>query len=86
MAHILSLNILNLPDWFNADGGTDTQYPTKDYNEAIKKMGNEAENIFQKATEEVIKDQIECGIDILTDGEVRREKLYSLSLPTFRWN
>ena len=64
---------LKLPDWFNADGGTDTQHPTKDYQDAIKKMGNEAENIFQKATEEVIKDQIECGIDILTDGEVRRE-------------
>ncbi len=64
---------LKLPDWFNADGGTDTEYPTKDYLEAISKMGNEAESIFQKATEEVIKDQIECGIDILTDGEVRRE-------------
>ena len=64
---------LKLPDWFNADGGTDTQHPTKDYRDAIKKMGHEAENIFQKATEEVIKDQIECGIDILTDGEVRRE-------------
>ena len=64
---------LKLPDWFNADGGTDTQYPTKDYHDAIKKMGSEAESIFQKATEEVIKDQIECGIDIITDGEVRRE-------------
>ncbi len=64
---------LKLPDWFNADGGTDTQYPTKDYHDAIKKMGTEAESIFQKATEEVIKDQIECGIDIITDGEVRRE-------------
>ena len=30
---------LKLPDWFNADGGTDTQYPTKDYHDAIKKMG-----------------------------------------------
>ena len=64
---------LKLPDWFNADGGTDTEFPTKDYLEAINKMGNEAENIFHKATEEVIKDQIECGIDIITDGEVRRE-------------
>ena len=64
---------LKVPDWFNADGGTDTEFPTKDYLEAINKMGNEAENIFHKATEEVIKDQIDCGIDILTDGEVRRE-------------
>ena len=64
---------LKLPDWFNVEGGTDTQYPTKDYQNAIKKMGGKAESIFQKATEEVIKDQIECGIDIVTDGEVRRE-------------
>ena len=28
---------LKLPDWFNAEGGTDTQYPTKDYHDAIKK-------------------------------------------------
>ena len=26
-----------------------------------------------KATKEIISDQEECGIDILTDGEVRRE-------------
>ena len=30
---------LKLPDWFNVEGGTDTQYPTKDYQNAIKKMG-----------------------------------------------
>ena len=64
---------LKLPDWFNVEGGTDTKYPTKDYQNAIKEMGGKAESIFQKATEEVIKDQIECGIDIVTDGEVRRE-------------
>ena len=31
------------------------------------------ETIFLKAIKEVIQDQIECGIDIVTDGEVRRE-------------
>ena len=64
---------LKLPDWFNAEGGTDTAYPTTDYNDAIEKMGGQAEAIFLKATKEVIQDQIECGIDIITDGEVRRE-------------
>ena len=64
---------LQLPDWFNIEGGTDTKYPTKFYNHAIEKMGSEAENIFLKATKEVINDQIECNIDIITDGEVRRE-------------
>ena len=66
-------SFLQLPDWFNAEGGTDTLKPTVDYNNAIKKMGEKAESIFLKAAAEVINDQIECGIDIVTDGEVRRE-------------
>ena len=66
-------SFLQLPDWFNAEGGTDTLKPTVNYDDAIKKMGQEAESIFLKAAKEVIDDQIECGIDIVTDGEVRRE-------------
>ena len=66
-------SFLQLPDWFNAEGGTDTLKPTVDYNNAIKKMGEDSESIFLKAATEVINDQIECGIDIVTDGEVRRE-------------
>jgi 5-methyltetrahydropteroyltriglutamate--homocysteine methyltransferase len=66
-------SFLKLPDWFNAKGGTDTKHPTEAYNNAIKSMGDEAESIFLKAAKEVIEDQIECGIDIVTDGEVRRE-------------
>ena len=65
-------SFLQLPDWFKANEGTDTKYPTKYYNEAITKMGHETESIFLKATKEVINDQIECGIDIITDGEIRR--------------
>ena len=64
---------LKIPDWFNAIGGTDTEHPTSGYSEAIKKMGTSAEEIFLKATKEVVKDQIDCGIDIITDGEIRRE-------------
>ena len=66
-------SFLQLTDWFNAEGGTDTLKPTVDYDDAIKKMGKETESIFLKAAKEVIDDQIECGIDIITDGEVRRE-------------
>ena len=36
-------------------------------------MGNEAETVFLKATKEIVNDLIDCGIDIITDGEVRRE-------------
>ena len=66
-------SFLKLPDWFNLEGGTDTEYPTKDYENAIKIMGEKAELLFKKAIKQVINDQIECGIDIITDGEVRRE-------------
>jgi len=66
-------NYLKITDWFNASGGTDTEKPTKLYAEEIKNMGSKSEELFTTAAEEIIKDQIDCGIDIVTDGEVRRE-------------
>ena len=30
---------LKITDWFSASGGTDTEYPTKFYEDEIKKMG-----------------------------------------------
>ena len=66
-------SFLKVTDWFNASGGTDTANPTKFYQEEINQMGSEADKNFFKATKQVILDQEECGIDILTDGEVRRE-------------
>ena len=64
---------LKIPDWFKAEGGTDTHNPTGGYLEALKQIGEDTENIFIKATKDVVEEQIECGIDIVTDGEVRRE-------------
>ena len=64
---------IEITDWFNAKGGTDTEHPTKFYNNEINKMGDRVEELFNRATKEIISDQEECGIDILTDGEVRRE-------------
>ena len=66
-------SFLKITDWFNASGGTDTANPTKYYEEEVNKMGDEADAIFSKAAKQVIQDQEECGIDIITDGEVRRE-------------
>ena len=60
-------------DWFKAEGGTVTQDPTKSYEAELAQMGREAEDIFRRAATEVITDQVSCGIDIPTDGEVRRE-------------
>ena len=66
-------NYLKITDWFNAEGGTDTANPTKFYADELKKMGSDADKIFQRATKDVIKDQLDCGIDIITDGEIKRE-------------
>lgn len=60
-------------DWFQADGGPDTSHPTARYAEAIREMGEAAEARFVEAAAEVIRDQEEAGIDVVTDGEVRRE-------------
>ena len=65
-------SFLNLTDWFNTNK-TDKKYPTKYYNEEINDFGKNAEDLFLKATKQVIKDQELCGLDIITDGEVRRE-------------
>lgn len=60
-------------DWFRKPGGTDDPHPTEGYLESIAAMGNRGEDLFRRATESVVKDQIDAGIDIPTDGEVRRE-------------
>ncbi len=62
---------LDIPDWFKA--GTATADPTAGYAEAIERLGEGAESLFRKAAAEVIADQVDAGIDIVTDGEVRRE-------------
>ncbi|SVA09368.1 uncharacterized protein METZ01_LOCUS62222 [marine metagenome] len=64
---------LKITDWFNTKGGTDTENPTKYYAQEVNQMGDSTEKLFCQAAKEVINDQIECGIDIVTDGEVRRE-------------
>jgi len=62
-----------IPDWFRAQGGPDTPSPTRGYLDALARMGEEAETLFARGVQQVIGDQIEAGIDIPTDGEVRRE-------------
>ena len=61
---------VNLPDWFK---NLDTSNPTKGWAEAKKAMGNEADLIITKGTHEAVKDQVNAGIDIPTDGEIARE-------------
>ena len=62
-----------IPDWFRAEDGPDTANPTGGYLAALEKMGAEAEEIFARGTKEAVQDQVDCGVDIPTDGEIRRE-------------
>ncbi|MCG6902329.1 MAG: hypothetical protein LJE68_06560, partial [Rhodobacter sp.] len=57
-------------DWFQV--GHDAQ----DYNDTVLRGWTESADVqdaLDRATAEVVADQIACGIDIPTDGEVRRE-------------
>ena len=62
---------LDLPDWFRK--GTGTAHPTTGFLEAVEALGEEAEALFRRAARDVIRDQEAAGVDIVTDGEVRRE-------------
>lgn len=62
-----------IADWFQGPEGTDTRRPTEHYTDSLRKAGEDAERLFQKAAADVIKDQIDAGVRIPTDGEVRRE-------------
>ncbi|MGF1630783.1 MAG: hypothetical protein ACFCUT_15015 [Kiloniellaceae bacterium] len=63
---------LRIPDWFDP-GAIDSSAATRGYVSAIERLGAEAGQIIAGGVREVIEDQIACGIDIPTDGEVRRE-------------
>ena len=43
------------------------------YEQQLAEAGEAAEEKFVKAIEEVVRDQVDAGIDVPTDGEVRRE-------------
>jgi 5-methyltetrahydropteroyltriglutamate--homocysteine methyltransferase len=60
-------------DWFQMEGGTDTPEPTAGYAETVRQYGARLEPILDRATTLVVREQVELGIDIPTDGEIRRE-------------
>lgn len=65
----------NVPirDWFQRDGGTDDSEPTAGYTETLSQYGERITAILDTATLEVVREQDDLGIDIPTDGEIRRE-------------
>ena len=60
-------------DWFQKEGGTDTAEPTAGYAETVRQYGARLEGILDRATIEIVREQVDLGIDIPTDGEIRRE-------------
>ncbi|MGI9437406.1 MAG: cobalamin-independent methionine synthase II family protein [Geminicoccaceae bacterium] len=60
-------------DWFQKDGGTDDSRPTEGYAETMARHGTTIEAVLDQATIDVVREQDDLGIDIPTDGEVRRE-------------
>lgn len=59
-------------DWFTAAEGMSSSAPTRAYTTGARLEGR-IEELFVRAAREVIADQVEAGIDVPTDGEVRRE-------------
>jgi 5-methyltetrahydropteroyltriglutamate--homocysteine methyltransferase len=60
------------PDWFRA-GGTGISNPTEAYQKYLANLPDNIDQILDRGTREVVHDQVNVGIDIPTDGEVRRE-------------
>lgn len=61
-----------IPDWFQQESTT-SEDPTKALDACTESSGSEVEKLLDKATVEVVTEQTDLGIDVVTDGEIRRE-------------
>lgn len=61
-----------VPDWFQEES-TVIKDPTEAYEEYLRSDQEEVEELLVRATREAVEDQVRVGIDIPTDGEIRRE-------------
>ena len=75
-------SITPVDDWFMAKKSDEERRASKgllanwspgEYESSLERAGESAEELFLRATKEIINDQVSAGIDIPTDGEVRRE-------------
>ncbi len=69
-------------DWFlahkdeearKASTGLLENWNPGEYEAELARAGERAEELFLQATRQIIEDQVEAGVDVPTDGEVRRE-------------
>ena len=61
-----------VPGWFDF-GGRHRAKPTEAYSAFLKNTPKDAKVTLDRATREVVQEQAAIGIDIPTDGEIRRE-------------
>ncbi len=66
-----------VPDWYHGksedEAGRHPTNPTQLYTEYLRQRTADGEAAFDEGTREIVREQDEIGIDIPTDGEVRRE-------------
>jgi 5-methyltetrahydropteroyltriglutamate--homocysteine methyltransferase len=62
-----------IKDWFQREDGTGTGEPTAGYAETLRRHGAGLDAVLDRATVAAVREQDELGIDIPTDGEIRRE-------------
>lgn len=61
-----------IPDWFQQDQNGQTA-PTKAFDACTVCQDEKTAALLDQATREVVEEQVRLGIDIPTDGEIRRE-------------
>lgn len=66
---------VKLPDWFKISADKHNTDIVNDYLKNVDEA--KAEENFSKAIHEIVEEQTSLGIDVITDGEMRREKLYT---------
>lgn len=61
-----------VPDWFQKESSA-IKNPTAAYEKYLQSNLDEVEALLDRATKEAVRDQLSVGIDVPTDGEIRRE-------------
>ncbi len=61
-----------IPDWFQQESTTDAN-PTEALDSCERCFDDDISDLLDKVTQDVVKAQVNVGIDIPTDGEIRRE-------------
>ena len=63
-----------ITDWFTIEPNSNGPVAyTNEYALQLAAAGDDSETSFRRATAEIIGDQVDAGIDVVMDGEVRRE-------------